>query len=121
MGTAVKPRGWDGEKSRSEACRAAPGSGWVLQTLDLLPSGPCPSGTGLSRWPTGSCFSERRLGRAAHGKEPDGTQLLAAAEEESDSLHRYQRACWPRFFLWNETVSVKDVLCACVLMSFTDE
>lgn len=45
-GTAIKPRGWDGEKTGSEACGTAPGSGWVSQTLDLMGSGPCPLGTG---------------------------------------------------------------------------
>lgn len=51
-----------------------------------------PLGLAVSRWPIGSCFSERRLVRAAHGKGRGGTQLLAAAEEEPDTLQRYQGA-----------------------------
>lgn len=61
----------------------------MSQTLDLMGL----DGTGCVRLPTVSCFPVRRLGRAAHGKDPGGTQLLAAAEEESDSLQRYQGAC----------------------------
>lgn len=66
-GTAIKPRDWDGEKTGSEACGTAPGSGWVLLTWDQVHS---PLGLVVPSWPNGSCFSERSLVRAAHGEGP---------------------------------------------------
>lgn len=85
MGTAIKPWGWHEEKTGSEECGTAPGSGWVFQTLDLMGSGPCPIGTGCVQVALlGLAFL--RGGRAAHGKGPGGSQLFVAAEKESDTL-----------------------------------
>lgn len=80
IGTAIRHRGWDGEKRREwghvEQPQAVDGSPSQSRGMGKAPPGPQPSGSlAVPRWPNASCLPERSLVRATHGKGPTVTWL----------------------------------------------
>lgn len=94
-GSGGKSREW-GHVEQPPAAGGGPSQSSEMGRARLCPQ---PSGgPAVPRWPNVACMSQRSLVRATCGKGPTVT-CPAAAEEESDTLQRYQGACWLRFLL----------------------